>query len=64
MSFNWFLLNVIEILDNIVLVIKVKISYNLIYILKFIYNLVYKINLKRFILILKKCVIKGEMIKN
>lgn len=66
MSLNWFLLNAIETSDNIVSATKAKTNHNLIYILKLTYNLAYKINSKtlRFILTLKKCVIKGEMIKN
>lgn len=61
MSLNWFLLNAIEISDNIVSATKAKTSHNLIYILKLTYNLAYKLNSKRFILTLKKRVIKGEI---
>lgn len=61
MSLNWFLLNAIETSDNIVSATKAKTNHNLIYILKLTYNLAYKLNLKRFILTLKKRVIKGEI---
>lgn len=61
MSLNWFLLNAIETSDNIVSATKAKTSHNLIYILKLTYNLAYKPNSKRFILTLKKRVIKGEI---
>lgn len=61
MSLNWFLLNAIETSDNIVSATKAKTSHNLIYILKLTYNLAYKLNSKRFILTLKKRVIKGEI---
>lgn len=60
MSLNWFLLNAIETSDNIVSATKAKTNHNLIYILKLTYNLAYKLNSKRFILTLKKRVIKGE----
>lgn len=61
MSLNWFLLNAIETSDNIVSATKAKTNHNLIYILKLVYNLAYKLNSKRFILTLKKRVIKGEI---
>lgn len=60
MSLNWFLLNAIETSDNIVSATKAKTSHNF-YILKLTYNLAYKLNSKRFILTLKKRVIKGEI---
>lgn len=61
MSLNWFLLNAIETSDNIVSATKAKTNHNLIYILKLTYILAYKLNSKRFILTLKKRVIKGEI---